>query len=167
MLRNGWVCLHYQRPENSRCASISKDFLSERLDLLLFKNVNYTKTKHGINKQNMTCILFNVLMPWHIWNFPFEVHDILVCHFSIQVNGEENFKQHLFVTEARSLGVSVGIFINHTDNYILRHIFSLKQLPLFMYAISLEWMNTSNLIRVNLPTAPSCCAVQMQNSKIA
>ncbi len=46
------------------------------------------------------------------------------------MNGEENFKHLPFVTEAGNLGESVLIFIEHTDNYILRHILNLVKISL-------------------------------------
>ncbi len=54
----------------------------------------------------------------------FEANYVLACSFSVQVNGEENFKR-LFVTEARNLGESILIFFEQTDNWTLRHLLNL------------------------------------------
>ncbi len=44
---------------------------------------------------------------------------------TVQTNGEEYFKHPPFVTETWNLGESFGIFTEHTDSYILRHILNL------------------------------------------
>ncbi len=41
-------------------------------------------------------------------------HYVLVCSFSKQMNGEENFKHSPFITEAWNLGDL--IFVEHADN---------------------------------------------------
>ncbi len=95
--------------------------LSEETDLLLFKNGNYAKTKHGNNKQNVTRMLFDVLMLWCVWNVQFY---ILVWSFSIQVNGREISNIPLF-TVTCNLGESILIFIEHADYCILSHFLNL------------------------------------------
>ncbi len=77
-----------------------KRLLSERRDLFLFQNYDYTKTKHGINRQDMTCALLTIEISLCVRKFQFETHCMLVWSFSFQVSGEENSKHLNFITEA-------------------------------------------------------------------
>ncbi len=51
-----------------------------------------------------------------------KAHYILVCVFSIQMNGKKTFQHLPFITEECNHGESILMFVEHTDNQILCQI---------------------------------------------
>lgn len=66
------------------------------------------------------------------------MHSILICSISNSGEWEEQFETLPFVTEALDPGKSIGIFIEHSDNYISSQIMNLGKMPLKLCSLTLH-----------------------------
>ncbi len=138
--------------------------------VVMLKDVQLLTTNHRKNKQfvNLTHRLFNAYISHCVLNLKFWTHYILACSFSIQVNGEENFKHFHFITKAL---VSQFLYLFSTLTRNLRTIFDI-----WLYAIhQILWKNHVNIISLSWAASlnksrvfswHSCLLIKTQTHKL-